>query len=151
MNALRRVLVLLVAGCGCAAAQHALVLHHHDAAHQLPGTIVVPASDFFQTIPAGDSNDGRFPQGEWFFNNDTLNMSVTDAVTAKVPVKEPGVYHLFVRSIGTPTSSFHVVINGKEDAGSYGRGVLSWKRGGDFVLRPGTVEIRLTTIRRGRR
>ena len=146
MRALRRVLVLLVASCGCAAAQHALVLQHHDAAHQLPGTIVVPASDFFQTIPAGDSNDGRFPAGEWFFNNDTLNMSVSDDATAKVPVKEPGVYHLFVRSIGTPTSSFHVVVNGKEDAGSYGRGALSWKRGGDYLLRPGTVEIRLTTI-----
>ena len=33
---------------------------HHDAARQLPGAIVVPASDFFSNIPAGDSNDGRF-------------------------------------------------------------------------------------------
>ena len=75
--------------------QPALTPHHHDAAHQLPGTIIVPASDFFATIPAGDSNDGRFPAGEWFFNNNTINMSVAGDVTAKVPVKEAGVYHLF--------------------------------------------------------
>jgi hypothetical protein len=119
---------------------------HHDAARQLPGTIVVPASDFFASIPAGDSNDGRFPAGEWFFNNDTINMSVAGDVTANVPVKEAGVYHLFVRSIGTASSSFRVSIDGKEDAGAYGHGALAWQRGGDFALKPGTVEIRLTSI-----
>lgn len=126
--------------------QQKLTLQHHDAAHQLPDTIVVPASDFFDAIPAGDSNDGRFPAGEWFFNHSTLNMSVSSDVTAKVPVKQAGTYHLFVRSIGTPTSSFHVLINGKEDRGTYGQGVLSWKRGGDFTLKPGMAEIRLTSI-----
>ena len=126
--------------------QLALKPRHHDAAHQLPGTIVVPASDFFATIPAGDSNDGRFPAGEWFFNNDTINMSVGEDVSAKVPVKEAGVYHLFVRSIGTASSSFRVTIDGQEDAGVYGLGALAWQRGGDFALKPGTAEIRLTSI-----
>jgi hypothetical protein len=126
--------------------QPALAPHHHDAAHQLPGTIIVPASDFFASIPAGDSNDGRFPAGEWFFNNDTINMSVADDVTAKVSVKEAGVYHLFVRSIGTASSSFRITIDGKEDAGAYGHGALAWQRGGDFALKPGTAEIRLTSI-----
>lgn len=119
---------------------------HHDAAHELPGTIIVPASDFFATIPAGDSNDGRFPAGVWFFNNDTLNMSVPEDVTAKLSVKEPGTYHLFVRSIGTPQSSFKVVVNGKEDSSTFGQGSLKWQRGGDFLLKPGTIEIRLTSI-----
>ena len=103
-------------------AQKPLVLHHHDAAHQPPGTIVVPASDFYLNIPEGDSNDGRFPAGTWFFNNNTINLGVADDVVAKIPVKESGVYHLFVRSIGTTTSSFHVKIDGKEDAGTYGQG-----------------------------
>ena len=44
-------------------AQQKLTLHHHDAAHQVSGTIIVPAADFLTTIPAGDSNDGRFPAG----------------------------------------------------------------------------------------
>ena len=123
-----------------------LVLKHHDSARQSPGTIVVPASDFFTAIPAGDSNDGRFPAGKWFFNNDTFNMSVATDVTAKVPVRDAGVYHLFVRSIGTATSSFHVKIDGKDDSGTYGHGALAWQRGGDFTLKPGTMEIRLTSI-----
>ena len=131
---------------GVSAKQPAMMPHHHDAARQLPGTIIVPASDFFATIPAGDSNDGRFPAGEWFFNNDTINMSVVGDVTAKVPVKEAGVYHLLVRSIGTSSSSFRVTIDGNEDAGTYGHGALAWQRGGDFALQPGTAEIRLTSI-----
>jgi hypothetical protein len=129
-----------------ALAQQKLVLQYHDAAHQLPGTIVIPAAAFITNIPAGDSNDGRYPAGEWFFNNSTVNMSVPDDLTATVPVKEAGVYHLFVRSIGTATSEFHVKIDGKEDPGSYGKGALAWVRGGDFTLKPGNVEIRLTAI-----
>ena len=131
---------------GQVAAQQKLTVQHHDAAHQLPGTIVIPAADFIATIPAGDSNDGRFPTGEWFFNNSTVNMSVADDLTATIPVKEAGVYHLFVRSVGTPTSSFQVKIGGKEDAGTYGKGPLAWVRGGDFTLKPGNAEIRLTEI-----
>jgi hypothetical protein len=127
-------------------AQQKLTLHHHDAAHQLPGTIVIPAADFITNIPAGDSNDGRFPAGTWFFNNSTINMSVADDLVATEPVKEAGVYHLFVRSVGTPTSSFKVKIDGKEDPGSYGKGPVAWVRGGDFTLKPGNIEVRLTSI-----
>jgi hypothetical protein len=127
-------------------AQQPLVLHHHDAAHQPAGTIVVPASDFYTNIPEGDSNDGRFPAGEWFFNNNTINLGSAADVVAEIPVKEAGTYHLFVRSIGTPASSFQVKIGGKEDVGSYGQGPLAWKRGGDFTLKAGMVEIRLTSI-----
>src|ERR1019366_2105107 len=138
--------VLLLALPGMVLAQKPLVLHHHDAAQQPPGTIVVPASDFYTNIPQGDSNDGRFPAGTWFFNNNTINLGAVDDVTAEIPVKEPGEYHLFVRSIGTPTSSFQVKIGGKEDPGTYGKGALAWQRGGDFTLKGGTVEVRLTSI-----
>jgi hypothetical protein len=127
-------------------AQQKLTPQHHDAAHQVPGTIIVPASDFYLSMPAGDSNDGRFPAGTWFFNNNTINMGASADVVATVPVRESGAYHLFVRSIGTPTSSFHVKIDGKEDAGEYGKGPLAWQHGGDYTLKPGTVEIRLTSI-----
>jgi hypothetical protein len=127
-------------------AQQKLTLHHHDAAHQVPGTIIVPAADFLTTIPAGDSNDGRFPAGTWFFNESTVNMSVADDLVTTEPVKEAGVYHLFVRSVGTPTSSFKVKIDGKEDAGTYGKGTLAWVRGGDYTLKPGNIEVRLTAI-----
>src|SRR5438067_3844729 len=137
--------VALAVLCAAAAAQQ-LAFHHHDAAHQALGTIVVPASDFYANIPEGDSNDGRFPTGAWFFNNNTINLGSSAEVVADVPVKEAGVYQLFVRSIGTPGSSFHVRVAGKTDPGTYGDGPLSWKRGGDFTLKPGTVEVRLTSI-----
>jgi hypothetical protein len=107
---------------------------------------VIPASDFFTNMPQGDSNDGRFPAGEWFFNDDTINLGSAADVVAEIPVKEAGTYHLFVRSIGTPTSSFRVKIDGKDDAGTYGAGGLKWQRGGDFALKAGMAEVRLTAI-----
>jgi hypothetical protein len=144
---LTSVALLLALPGAMALAQKPLVLHHHDAAHQPPGTIVVPASDFYLNIPDGDSNDGRFPAGTWFFNNNTINLGVADDVAAKVPVKESGVYHLYVRSIGTPTSSFHVKIDGREDSGTYGQGKLAWQRGGDYTLKGGSeIEVRLTSV-----
>ena len=144
-------LACVVAFCAASAtlqlpAQQKLTLQHHDAAHQVPGTIVVPASDFYVNMPAGDSNDGRYPAGAWFFNNNTINLGGAADVVAAIPVHEAGVYHLFVRSIGTPTSSFHVTIDGKEDVGEYGKGPLAWKRGGDYTLKGGMAEIRLTSI-----
>jgi hypothetical protein len=152
MNALRRVLVLLVAGCGCAAAQHALVLHHHDAAHQLPGTIVVPASDFFDTFPDGDSAIGGAGYGRnagpavWYFNSSAMTLGDAADVGTKIPVKEAGTYHLYVRASGTTGSSFRVAVDGKQDATVFGQSALGLQRGGDFTLKAGTVEIKLTGI-----
>ena len=127
-------------------AQQKLTLQHHDAARPVEGTIVIPASEFYLNMPAGDSNDGRFPAGTWFFNNNTINMGGASDVVASIPVHEAGSYRLFVRSIGTPTSSFRVKIDGKEDAGEYGKGPLAWQRGGDYTLKSGMAEIRLTSI-----
>jgi len=76
--------------CAPAIAQKPLVLHHHDAAHQLPGTIIVPASDFYLNMAEGDSNDGRFPAGTWFFNENTINLGAAADVTAAIPVHEAG-------------------------------------------------------------
>lgn len=118
----------------------------HPATHEIPGTILVPAADFFDQIPAGDSNDGRFPPGEWFFNEDTINLGSAQDAVATVDVKQAGVYHLFVLSIGTATSSFQVAVNGQLDPGVYGQGALSWKPGGSFNLKPGPIQIRLTSI-----
>jgi hypothetical protein len=73
-------------------------------------------------------------------------MQVPDDVTATVPIKEPGTYHLFVRAIGTPTSSFKVSIDGKTDPDTYGQGPLAWTKGGDYTLKAGLAQIRLTAI-----
>ena len=145
---------LLVVSLACAAlpatGQQKLTLHHHDAAHQVPGSIVVPASDFFTDFPAGDSSGGGFGRGQaataWEFNSNSLTLGVAGDVTAKIPVKEGGTYHLYVRGSGTATSAFHVAIDGKQDPATFGQGAMQMQRGGDFTLKPGTVEIKLTSI-----
>ena len=130
--------------------QQKLTLHHHDAAHQPQGTIVVPASDFFVDFPEGDTSGGgggrRGAPTVWEFNNSSLTLAVAGDVAAKIPVKEGGTYHLFVRGSGTPTSSFHVAIDGKQDPATFGQGAMQLQRGGDFTLKPGTVEIKLDSI-----
>jgi hypothetical protein len=152
---MKYILINLLTACTAFAAipavgQQKLTLHHHDAAHQLPGTIVVPASDFFTDFPEGDSSGGGFGRrGEataWEFNNNSLTLGVAGDITAKIPVKEGGTYHLFVRGSGTPTSAFHVAIDGKQDPATFGQGAMQLQRGGDFALKPGTVEIKLTSI-----
>jgi hypothetical protein len=138
---------LLIATLLLASTAHAqLTPHHHEAAHQIPGTLVIPAADFLATIPAGDSNDGRFPANTWFFNDSTLNMATATDLTATLNVPAPATYHLFVRAIGTPTSSFRVSINGQLDPGTYGRGPLAFTRGADFTLPAGPAQIRITSI-----
>jgi hypothetical protein len=136
--------VLLAASS--AYAQQTVHPGYHPAAHQLPGTIVVPASDFFAAIPAGDSNDGRLPSGFWFFNNSTLNIGAKDDISTSIPVPEAGTYHLYVRSVGSATSGFKITINGHTDPGTYGNGPLHTGRGGDFALAKGRAEIKLTAI-----
>ena len=144
---------LLAVSTACAAtpalAQQKLTLHHHDAAHEPPGTIVVPASDFFVDFPAGDTSGGFGRRGEataWEFNESSLALGVAKDVVVKVPVKEGGAYHLFVRGSGTAASSFQVAIDGKLDPALFGQGAMQLQRGGDYTLKPGTVEIRLTSI-----
>jgi hypothetical protein len=135
-----------------APAQQKLTLHHHDAAHEPAGTIVVPASDFFLDFPEGDTSGGggggygRAQATGWQFNNSSLTLGVAGDVTAKIPLKEGGTYHLYVRGGGTPTSSFRVAIDGKVDAATFGQGAMLMQRGGDFTLKPGMVEIKLTSI-----
>jgi hypothetical protein len=138
--------IVVLALCIRTPAQQPLHPAHHDAAHQLPGTILVPAADFLATIPATDTIDGRFPAGQWLFNNSTINMAAPTDVTANVPIREAGIYHLYVRALGTATSGFKVSIDGKQDPNTFGNGALALQKGGDFTLKPGNAEIRLTAI-----
>jgi hypothetical protein len=148
-------LAWFAAGMGASAqlpgpSPHKLTLHYHAAAHELAGTIVVPASDFFLDFPEGDTSGGgggrnAGPQ-PWQFNESSLTLAVAGDATAKIPVKEAGTYHLWVRASGAAGASFHVAINGKVDATAFGTGAMQTVEGGEFTLKPGTVEIKLTAV-----
>ena len=121
----------LAADGGVPGAQQKLTLHHHDAAHEPPGTIVVPASDFFDTFRMAMVRSEARAMGAtrgprpWYFNSSSLTLGVADDVVTKIPVKEAGTYHLYVRGSGTAASGFRVAIDGKLDAATFGQSALA--------------------------
>jgi hypothetical protein len=137
-----------------AAAQQKLTLHHHDAAHEPPGTIVVPASDFFDDIPEGDSAIGgrAFPAGDGVVLQQRHDQRWGSPRCGYGEGSGEGggdVYHLFVRASGQDARQRVRSACDRRQAGCgapLGRGRWGWQRGGDFTLKAGTVEIRLTAI-----
>ena len=78
-------------------------------AHQPLGTIMVDASEFYHEIPAGDNiGGGTGNNAEWLFNNSILNLGSKEDAVAKITVREPGTYRLFVRAQGSAGSGFRV-------------------------------------------
>jgi hypothetical protein len=129
---------------------HKLTLHYHAAAHESAGTIVVPASDFFMDFPEGDTSGGGGGRNAgsqpWQFNESSLTLGVAGDATAKIPVKEAGTYHVWVRGSGAAGAWFHVAINGKVDATAFGTGAMATQQGRDVTLKPGTMEVKLTAV-----
>jgi hypothetical protein len=117
-------------------------------AHQPPGAIVVDASEFYDQIPAGDTIGGGFgaPDAGWLFNNSILNLGSKEDAVAKIAVPAPGAYRLFVRAQGSGASGFRVSVDGQLAAETFGAGPMAWSPSGTFNLKPGLVEIRLTSI-----
>ena len=138
-----RVLAILLAACASA-----MLAGPGSPAHQLPGTVVVDASEFYHQIPAGDTIGGGFGNAgtAWLFNNAVIDLVSKEDAVAKVTVPEAGAYRLFVRSQGTAASGFKVLVDGQTGADVFGNGPLAWKGSGTFQLKKGTVEIRLTAI-----
>ena len=115
-------------------------------AHQPAGTIVVDASEFYHRIPAGDTIGAGFGNTAWLFNNSALNLQSKEDAVARIAVPEAGAYRLFVRSMGTETSSFQVSVDGRRSKSTFGTGPLAWKGAETFSLKKGAAEIRLTAI-----
>ena len=124
------------------------ILYGGVASHRsAPGTIIVDASQFFSGIPRGDTIDGRAAAEQWLFNNTVIHLGATTETVARVEVPEAGTYHLFVRSQGTESSGFRVVVGGKVDPAPFGNTpAMTFRGGGEYTLGKGPVEIRLTEI-----
>jgi len=142
-NCNSRVLVILLVACASA-----MLAGPGSPAHQLPGAVVVDASEFYDQIPAGDTIGGGFGNAStaWLFNNSVIDLVSKEDAVAKATIPEAGAYRLFVRSQGTAASGFKVSVDGQLGADVFGNGPLAWKGSGTFQLKKGTVEIRLTAI-----
>jgi hypothetical protein len=117
---------------------------------ELPSTVIIPASDFLNEIPKGNTvTDAGTLRAPWIFNNTALVLKSLTNMMTKVQIPEAGTYYLFVRSQGEKGSSFKVAVNDKVTSAVFGDGTLSWRQGGTFDLKAGVADVKLTRIHPG--
>ena len=113
----------------------------------LPGTVIIPASDFLHEIPKGNIiTDAATQKTTWLFNNTGIVLNSETNLMTKVSVPEDGTFYLFVRSIGARGNGFKVAVNDKVTDSSFGKTALNWSRGGTFILKKGFTNIKITRI-----
>lgn len=119
-----------------------------SARTDLPGTVIVDASDFVSWMP----RDQRLVHADtagapWLYNN--TGLLLRDMINFHLPVEIPesGEYHLFVRSMGT--TGFRVGVGDEIPHDTFGAEPLCFKKGGTFTLKKGTVNVSITRISGG--
>jgi len=116
----------------------------------LPGTIIIPGSDFLDEIPKGNTITDAGSLGvDWLFNNTGLVLKSVTNMMKQIQVTEPGTYFLFVRSNGDSKSSFKIAVNDRVTETDFGNEALNWKQGGSFELKAGITNIKITRIQPG--
>ncbi|WP_187262678.1 FG-GAP repeat domain-containing protein [Pontibacter beigongshangensis] len=117
---------------------------------ELPATVIIPASDFLYDLPKGDIiADAGMLKAPWLFNNTAVMLKSTTNLLTQVQVPEAGTYYLYVRSQGEDKGSFKVAVNDQVTSETFGRGELTWKKGGSFNLEAGKAVVKVTRIQRG--
>ena len=123
-----------------------------------PATVIVDDSAFYEHMPKGNiitqirpqsggqSRPDQLPTGSWLFNNSALVMRSQAYLQTKAEIPEDGTYYLFVRSHGSPKSSFRVTVGHKQTAEIFGNEALRWKPGGTFELKKGSVDVVLSRV-----
>lgn len=127
----------------------AITLHAASAKDNasLPGTIIIPASDFLDDLPKNDYlTDANAQKANWLFNNTGIILNSETNLMSRFTVPEDGSYHLFVRSAGKNGSAFKVAVNDQLSPEVYGDTTLNWKAGGAFNLKKGVASIKVTRI-----
>jgi len=125
-------------------------LHVTPPNDTLPATVIIPASDFLDDQPKGNIivNAGE-QHVNWLFNNTAIVLNSETNLLKRVTIPEDGSYHLFVRSTGHKGSGFRVSVNNKVTNTAFGDTVLSWQEGGEFNLKKGITDIKITRIDAG--
>src|SRR5688500_18868066 len=114
---------------------------------QTPATVIIPASGFLGELPKGNILTNAEAQNvSWLFNNTGIVLNSETNLMTSVLIPEDGNYHLFVRSSGGKGSSFRVAVNDKVSADAFGDTTISWKTGGQFSLKKGKIDIKITRI-----
>ncbi|MBC8053431.1 MAG: hypothetical protein H7Y13_10240 [Sphingobacteriaceae bacterium] len=113
----------------------------------MPGTIIVPASDFLDRNPKGNiiADAGTLKVG-WIFNNTAVVLNSETNLITRINVPENGLYHLYVRSQGAPGVGFKVSVGDKVSAETFGSDSLSFKKAGAFQLNKGLTDLKITRI-----
>ncbi|MBD8489304.1 hypothetical protein IFO69_11155 [Echinicola sp. CAU 1574] len=117
----------------------------------VPETIIVPASDFVYELPKGDILASSWSLREaWIFNNTAIVLKSLSNLMTHVTVSADGEYQLFVRSKGSPNSSFKVAVNDQVTETIFGNdSLMTWKPGGSIELKAGENVVKITRINRG--
>lgn len=117
------------------------------SAKHIPTDIVVDASDLVHEIQKGHIiTDAAALNVPWIFNNTALEMRSRSNYVIKVPVREAGTYHLYVRSHGKEGSAFRVAVGDRGIQENVGDEPLRFERAGTFQLQEDAVDVRLMRI-----
>ena len=113
----------------------------------MPGTIIVPASDFLDRNPKGNTiSDAGALNTDWIFNNTAIVLNSETNLIARISIPQAALYYLYVRSQGNRGAGFKVSVGDKVSAETFGTEVLSWKKAGTFQLKKGITDIKITRI-----
>jgi hypothetical protein len=94
----------------------------------------------------GRTAQGGLPPGSWLYNNSGLVMRSQAFLYARADIQQSGTYYLFVRSHGSPATSFRVTVGERQPTVVFGNEPLKWKAGGTFELKKGTVDVVLSRV-----
>jgi hypothetical protein len=131
-----------------------------------PPTVILDDSAFYEEMPKGNiiiqggttegprqatstgnnPRAGALPSGSWLFDNSGLVLRSQAFVYAKADIPAAGTYQLFVRSHGSPDSSFRITIGEKQPATIFGNEPLTWKSGGTLELKKGRVDVVISRV-----
>lgn len=113
----------------------------------MPGTIIVPASDFLDRNPKENIiSDAGSLRTDWIFNNTAVVLNSKTNLITRINVPANGTYYLYVRSQGKKGTGFKVSVGDKVSDETFGSDSLTWKRFGVFNLKKGDTDIKITRI-----
>lgn len=113
----------------------------------MPGTIIIPASDFLDRNPKGNIiSDAGVLRAGWIFNNTAIVLNSETNLIARINVPATANYYLYVRSQGSRGAGFKVSVGDRVSAETFGTDSLSFRKAGTFPLKKGITDIKITRI-----